>query len=229
MEEQEGCYKLPAVERNALLNRPDFCHFNGGHAVLEKSPNDLALLLRTLQFATLKHSTQRRKDPEKTPYINHPIGVANILASEGGVTDVAVLQGALLHDTVEDTNTTLDEIENHFGASVRRIVEEVTDNKALSYDERKRHQIARAPFVSYEAKLVKLADKLHNLRDLLRCAPEGWSPERVLTYFEWAKKVVEGLLGTNLDLEEAIRLVMARKGVVLPSDRPSLLRDDSPL
>jgi guanosine-3',5'-bis(diphosphate) 3'-pyrophosphohydrolase len=97
----------------------------------------------------------------------------------------------------------------------------VTDNKALSYQEKKLHQIARAPFVSFEAKLVKLGDKLHNLRDLLRTTPEGWTEQRVLAYFHWAAQVVQGILGTNAALEEQIRQVLAVRGVILPEELPA--------
>nr|KAF6409999.1 HD domain containing 3 [Rousettus aegyptiacus] len=134
--------------------------------------SEAAQLLEAADFAARKHRGQRRKDPEGTPYINHPIGVARILTHEAGITDIAVLQAALLHDTVEDTDTTLDEVELHFGAQVRGLVEEVTDDKTLPKLERKRLQVEQAPHSSPGAKLVKLADKLHNLRDLKRCTPE---------------------------------------------------------
>ncbi|XP_055333827.1 guanosine-3',5'-bis(diphosphate) 3'-pyrophosphohydrolase MESH1-like [Paramacrobiotus metropolitanus] len=183
--------------------------------------SDLGLLLRTTNFAAIKHKNQRRKDPEKTPYINHPVGVAHILAAEGGVTDITVLQAAVLHDTVEDTDTTLDEIEQHFGAHVRSIVAEVTDNKALAPADRKRQQIEKAPHVSFQAKLVKLADKLYNLRDLYRTRPEGWPEERAQQYFVWAGRVIEGLLGTNQPIEDKLRVLLAEKGVLLPTERPS--------
>ncbi|XP_075860849.1 guanosine-3',5'-bis(diphosphate) 3'-pyrophosphohydrolase MESH1 isoform X1 [Microcebus murinus] len=136
--------------------------------------SEAAQLLEAADFAARKHRQQRRKDPEGTPYINHPIGVARILTHEAGITDIAVLQAALLHDTVEDTDTTLDEVELHFGAQVRRLVEEVTDDKTLPKMERKRLQVEQAPHSSPGAKLVKLADKLYNLRDLNRCTPEGF-------------------------------------------------------
>ncbi|CAM4638213.1 unnamed protein product [Caretta caretta] len=112
-----------------------------------------------------------------------PSGVARILSREAGVTDIAVLQAALLHDTVEDTDTTFSEIEEQFGGEVRRIVEEVTDDKMLPKMERKRLQIERAPHSSRGARLVKLADKLYNLRDLNRSTPAGWSEQRVQEYF----------------------------------------------
>ena len=135
-------------------------------------------LLKAADFAAKKHRDQRRKDSAMSPYINHPIGVAHILTDEGGVTDLAVLQAALLHDTVEDTDTSFEEIEEHFGREVRDLVAEVTDDKRLPYAERKRLQIVNAPKKSPKAKLVKLADKLYNLRDLSRETPRGWSDER---------------------------------------------------
>ena len=140
--------------------------------------------LRALSFAAYKHRDQHRKD-NKTPYINHPIAVANILLNEAGITDEAVLVAALLHDTVEDTDTTLEEIEQHFGHMVRGIVDEVTDNKSLSKAVRKQQQIEHADGLSNPAKLIKLADKTANLRDLTTAPPEGWSAERVENYLEW--------------------------------------------
>uniref|UniRef100_G1QDD1 Guanosine-3',5'-bis(diphosphate) 3'-pyrophosphohydrolase MESH1 n=1 Tax=Myotis lucifugus TaxID=59463 RepID=G1QDD1_MYOLU len=153
--------------------------------------------------------------PRGTPYINHPIGgVARILTHEAGITDIAVLQAALLHDTVEDTDTTLDELELHFGAQVR-LVEEVTDDKTLPKLERKRLQVEHAPHSSPGPKLVKLADKLYNLRDLNRYTPEGWSEHRVQEYFEWAAQVVKGLQGTSRPLEEALQQLFKERGLAL--------------
>ncbi|XP_062062263.1 guanosine-3',5'-bis(diphosphate) 3'-pyrophosphohydrolase MESH1 [Lepus europaeus] len=177
--------------------------------------SEAAQLLEAADFAARKHRQQRRKDPERTPYINHPIGVARILTHEAGITDIVVLQAALLHDTVEDTDTTLDEVELHFGAQVRRLVEEVTDDKTLPKPERKRLQVEHAPHSSRGAKLVKLADKLYNLRDLKRCTPEGWSEPRVQEYFEWAAQVVKGLRGTNRQLEEALEQLFSERGLTL--------------
>ena len=113
--------------------------------------SELALLLKALAFAAHKHRDQRRKDPAASPYINHPIALADVLVNEGGVTDVEVLCAALLHDTVEDTDTTPQEIEGAFGARVARIVAEVTDDQALSKSERKRLQVERAAGLSTEA------------------------------------------------------------------------------
>lgn len=159
-----------------------------------------------MNFAAVSHQNQRRSNKAKTPYINHPIGVANILANEGDVTDIQTLMGALLHDTVEDTNTSFEEIEEHFGKPVRKIVEEVTDDKSLPKAERKRLQIEHAASCSREAKLIKLADKLYNLRDLSspEGVPEDWSRARRDEYFIWAQKVVDNLRGTNEKLEASL-------------------------
>ncbi|KAL3277131.1 hypothetical protein HHI36_012485 [Cryptolaemus montrouzieri] len=168
-------------------------------------------LIECINFSAIKHKDQRRKDPEETPYINHPIGVAFILTNEAKITDLNVIKAAVLHDTVEDTETTLDEIEQIFGQRVRDIVNEVTDDKYLPKEERKQLQIIHAPGCSREAKLVKLADKLYNLRDLERSTPMGWSDLRVQEYFEWSKKVVEGLRGTNSALEAELDKLFAKR------------------
>ncbi|KAG7164719.1 guanosine-3',5'-bis(diphosphate) 3'-pyrophosphohydrolase MESH1-like [Homarus americanus] len=163
----------------------------------------LATLIKCVNFAAVKHKDQRRKDPEQTPYINHPIGVANLLV-EGEVKDMAVLQAAILHDTVEDTDTTNEELVMEFGTKVAGIVAEVTDNKNLDKQERKRLQIVKAASASKEAKLVKLGDKLYNLRDLDRTTPHGWTQERVVEYFHWAAEVVAGCRGNNEFLEREL-------------------------
>lgn len=170
-------------------------------------------LVAATDFAARKHKDQRRKDSDKTPYINHPIGVAQILSKEGSVTDVDVLIGALLHDTVEDTECSFEEIEKEFGSRVKSIVAEVTDDKNLEKMERKRLQIENAPKKSKEAKQVKLADKLYNLRDLNRCVPDGWDTERVENYFIWAQKVVNGLRGACPPLEAELDKLFAARNL----------------
>ena len=176
---------------------------------------ELALLLRALAFAAHKHRDQRRKDAGASPYISHPIALADVLVNEGGVRDVEVVCAALLHDTVEDTATTHEELVNAFGARIARIVAEVTDDKRLPKAERKRLQIEHAPHVSREAKLVKLADKICNLRDVADRPPAGWDLARRREYFEWAKRVIDGLRGTPGDemrrLEAAFDAAYARR------------------
>ncbi len=120
-------------------------------------------LLSALDFAAQRHSTQRRKDPAETPYINHVIEVATILA-RNGVTDRTALLAAILHDTIEDTNTTADELAELFGPEVRDVVLEVTDDKSLPKKVRKELQVAHAPTLSRAARLVKLGDKISNIR-----------------------------------------------------------------
>jgi len=159
------------------------------------------IILKACCFSAEKHQSQRRKNRRRTPYINHPLTVASILWHEGQVRDGEVLAAALLHDTVEDTETTFAEIETHFGVRVRNIVAEVTDDKTLSSNERKKRQVSGARHLSREAKLVKLADKISNLRDVNTDPPEGWSLERRAKYFQWAEQVVGGLRGTNEALE----------------------------
>jgi guanosine-3',5'-bis(diphosphate) 3'-pyrophosphohydrolase len=159
-------------------------------------------ILDALQFAAQKHRDQRRKDLEASPYINHPIALANVLWREGGVHNPAVLTAALLHDTIEDTDTTVEELREQFGRRVAAIVMEVTDDKSLDKATRKRMQVDHAPRLSREAKLVKLADKICNLRDIADGAPLTWPVSRQREYFDWAKRVVDGLRGVSPKLEK---------------------------
>jgi guanosine-3',5'-bis(diphosphate) 3'-pyrophosphohydrolase len=161
----------------------------------------LALLLKALAFAARKHRDQRRKDAEASPYINHPIALADVLVNEAGITDVKVLCAALLHDTIEDTKTTAEELEREFGPEIADIVIELTDNKMLKKRTRKRMQIAHAARASQQAKLVKLADKICNLRDITARPPASWDLARRREYFDWAKSVVDRLRGANPRLE----------------------------
>ena len=163
---------------------------------------EYAAILKALHFASIKHKDQRRKDEEASPYINHPIEVAEILARVGQVTDLVVLQSAILHDTIEDTQTTAEEIEALFGAEVRSVVLEVTDDRSLLKQERKRLQIEHAPHISTRAQMVKLADKISNVRAIELAPPANWSLERRREYLDWTEQVVAGLRGCNSHLEE---------------------------
>ena len=163
--------------------------------------NDSArLILRAFSFAAAKHRTQKRKDADQTPYLNHLVAVTHAL-TEVGAGDLPTLMAAVLHDTIEDTDTTAGELEQHFGAEVRDLVLELTDDQALPKAERKRLQIVHAPHASPKAKLIKLADKTANLEDLLTLPPVGWSTERKREYYDWSEKVVTHLRGTNEALE----------------------------
>jgi len=164
---------------------------------------DPVRLLGALAFAAEKHSRQRRKDSEASPYINHPIAVATVLAAEGGVTDEAVLLAAVLHDTVEDTETSFDELEERFGRAVRDLVAEVTDDKSLPKQERKHLQIAHARSATPGARQIKIADKICNIRDIASSPPADWTLDRKHEYLEWAERVVDGCRGVNPRLDTA--------------------------
>ena len=178
---------------------------------MQTTLNPLAALVQAVAFAADKHRNQRRKDAEASPYINHPIALANVLANEGGVQDVTVLCAAVLHDTIEDTETTADELRAVFGDQVASVVLEVTDDKSLEKSVRKQKQIEHAPHISPQAQLVKLADKISNLRDILASPPADWSPERKQAYFDWAAAVVAGLRGVHPGLEVVFDGLYARR------------------
>jgi GTP diphosphokinase / guanosine-3',5'-bis(diphosphate) 3'-diphosphatase len=165
------------------------------------APSGPALVLRAAAFAAQKHRNQRRKDVDASPYINHPLALAAVLADEGGIDDAVTLAAALLHDTVEDTETTAQELASTFGAEVASVVMEVTDDKRLPKPERKRLQVEHAATMSDRAQLVKLADKICNLRDVAGSPPADWPLERRQAYFDWAKQVVDRLRGVHPGLE----------------------------
>ncbi len=177
--------------------------------------DNLSLLLSATAFAADKHRHQRRKDEHASPYINHPIALADVLKNEGGIADIEVLVAAMLHDTLEDTETTVDELETVFGKKIAAIVVEVTDDKTLPKSERKRLQVEHAQTISHSAKLIKLADKICNLRDLLACPPPDWSEQRLVEYFDWAKSVIDRLRGANLTLERLFDELYARRGEMI--------------
>lgn len=179
--------------------------------VPDVSPRAFGEILDALQFAAHKHRDQRRKDPEASPYINHPIALANILWREAGVHEPLVVRAALLHDTIEDTATTRAELARRFGERVAAIVAEVTDDKSLEKAERKRRQVEHAPHLSREAKLVKLADKIANLRDVAASPPPRWSLARQREYFDWAREVIDGLRGVHPRLEALFDEAHARR------------------
>lgn len=158
--------------------------------------------MKALHFAATKHRDQRRKDVEASPYINHPIEVAELLAREGDVTDPVLLQAAILHDTIEDTDTTPADLDQVFGADVRNVVEEVTDDKSLPKADRKRLQIEHAPRLSDRARQVKIADKISNVLGVTLAPPADWSLQRREEYLNWTEQVVAGCRGVNPALEK---------------------------
>jgi len=172
--------------------------------------HDLPRLIAALHYAAHQHRDQRRNDEDETPYINHPISLLHVLNVEAGITDRDVLIAAVLHDIIEDCSgphqmyieDRRSEIREQFGDTVLLLVDGVTDDKSLSKEARKQRQIEKGPHLPLGAKLVKLADKTVNLRDITATPPADWSPERRTAYFDWAAKVVEGLRGSHAGLEE---------------------------
>lgn len=178
-------------------------------APLSSSPPAVDRLLEAVHFAAVRHRGQRRNNAEAAPYINHPVGVAHLLLREAGVTDPQVLCAAVLHDTLEDTQTTFEELVTHFGPEIAGMVRECTDDPLLPKAGQKRRQVETMPGKSPGARLVKLADKLYNLRDLQAQTPTGWSREKVEGYFQVGREVAEAGRGTNAALDRALDEVFA--------------------
>lgn len=177
---------------------------------------DVTMIFAALRFAALKHKDQRRKD-SKTPYINHPIEVAELLLRVGQETDTDTVVAALLHDAVEDTNTTTEEIQALFGEKVAALVKECTDDKSLPKEVRKQLQVEHAPHKSPGAKKIKLADKISNVKDILFTPPPDWSLQRKIDYLNWSEKVVQGLRGVSPGLEALYDNVLAEGKLFLSS------------
>lgn len=163
---------------------------------------DPAVVFAALKFAAAKHRTQKRKDHDGSPYINHPIDVAEILIRVAGVDDTSTIAAALLHDTVEDTGTTAEELRELFGEDITSLVLECTDDKSLPKAERKRLQVVNASHKTPRARLIKIADKISNIGDITKTPPPDWSLERKVEYIDWAEKVVAGLRGGCSELDE---------------------------
>lgn len=163
---------------------------------------DLKRIFNALDFAANKHRYQLRKGADSAPYINHPIKVAQLLIQEGEVYDIDIIMGAILHDTIEDTETTKKELIENFGERVTSYVLEMTDDKSLPKQERKKLQIENASSKSIGAKQIKLCDKISNITDVTNNPPSGWDLQRRKEYLNWAEKVVKGLRGVNSKLEQ---------------------------
>jgi GTP diphosphokinase / guanosine-3',5'-bis(diphosphate) 3'-diphosphatase len=186
----------------------------------------LTRVVDAIAFAADAHRDQRRKDEALTPYINHPVALVRVLAVEAGVDDPDVLCAAALHDYLEDCcggegQPSVDEgcaiLEQRFGTTVLAYVEAVTDDKSLPKAERKRRQIEHAAHIPHGARLVKLADKTCNLRDIAATPPADWSQQRRCEYFDWAQSVVDRIRGTNPGLEALFYAACARR----PAEDPS--------
>jgi guanosine-3',5'-bis(diphosphate) 3'-pyrophosphohydrolase len=166
-------------------------------------------ILAAALFAAEKHQGQVRKDRYQTPYIIHPLGVANQLIEHARVRDVAIIQSALLHDTVEDTNTSLEELKEQFGERVAQYVSEVTDDKSIPRSEQKQLQIVHASEKSEGAALIKLSDKLYNVRDVATNPPPSWDQERRDEYVRWSAEVVNSLSHQDPKLKSQFEKVVS--------------------
>ena len=166
------------------------------------SQDSLRRLADAFDFAAQAHTRQTRKGARAEPYVNHVADVASRVARSPRA-DVETVLAALLHDTVEDTDTTLDDITARFGPEVAGYVAEVSDDKSLPKEQRKRLQVQHAPGTSDAAKRIKLADKASNLAALAESPPHGWNAARKRAYLDWAREVVAGLRGVDPVLELA--------------------------
>jgi guanosine-3',5'-bis(diphosphate) 3'-pyrophosphohydrolase len=182
--------------------------------------DQLAFLMRAIKFAAEKHKFQKRKDG-LTPYINHPIEVMEILSRLGDVDDVEVLAAAVLHDTVEDTETTPDDLRTAFGDKVTFYVQECTDDKSLPKPERKKLQELHAPHISEGAKQIKLADKISNMRDMVDSPPPEWTWDRRSEYLNWCWRVYAGLKGVNPKLDTVFENRHAESRRLLDERKPA--------
>ena len=158
-------------------------------------------LARAWDFASNRHTDQRRKGARGEPYVNHLAEVAHLLADATQGRDAALVIAGVLHDTVEDTGTTAQEIEALFGAEVAGLVVEVTDDKSLPKATRKRLQVEMTPRKSARARMLKLADKTSNLRAIVHSPPANWDQARRREYLDWAAAVVAGCRGVSGVLE----------------------------
>ena len=185
---------------------------------MEQAGSPLARVVDAIAFAAHAHRMQRRKDEDETPYINHPVALVRILSVEAGIDDIDVLCAAALHDYLEDCCgkdglPSLDEgraiVRSRFGERVLALVEAVTDDKTLPKAERKRRQVEHAAHMPFGARLIKLADKIANLRDIVEFPPAAWPLHRRREYFDWAAQIAERLRGTHAELEALFDAVHA--------------------
>jgi GTP diphosphokinase / guanosine-3',5'-bis(diphosphate) 3'-diphosphatase len=160
------------------------------------------LVIRAAYFAGEKHRLQRRSDVEQTPYINHPLELAHILTEEGGINCLDTICASLLHDTLEDTVTSSDELKKHFGEIITSIVMEVSNDMTLTSQQRRVYELEKVASLSQKAKLVKIVDKLANIRDVSTMPPMGWTREKKQNYFDFALEIVNKIGSASPRLHE---------------------------
>ena len=169
-------------------------------------------VIKAVNFAAIAHQNQRRKNAEKTPYINHPIEVMYLL-SNAGITDADILAAAVLHDTIEDCGVTYDQVCQEFGKRVADFVQECSDDKSLAKVERKKQQIEHAKTISIGAKMIKSADKLSNIGCLADNPPVCWTESEVNGYFDWCYAVYLGLRGSIPVIDSQLERIFATRNL----------------
>ncbi len=157
---------------------------------------DTKNIFKALAFAAEKHRSQHRKGWQHVPYINHPIEVARLITDIGEVTNNGCIQAAFLHDILEDTDTTENEIEHLFGKNVLNLIMELTDDKSLPSDKQKELQLITASALSPLAKTIRIADKIANITDMMTY-PIWWSKRKKTNYLSWANEVVKACADAN--------------------------------
>jgi guanosine-3',5'-bis(diphosphate) 3'-pyrophosphohydrolase len=171
---------------------------------------DIEKVFDAIIFAAQKHKGQVRKGEPDSPYITHPLSVAKTIFAIGGITDTDIIIAAILHDTIEDTDTSSTEIRDNFGKKILALVLEVTDDKSFERIVRKRLQVAHAPHLSPSARILKFGDKIANCHDILHTPPKGWPLERLRNYIQWSADVIYQIRGTNAPLEAAFDQILAK-------------------
>jgi guanosine-3',5'-bis(diphosphate) 3'-pyrophosphohydrolase len=171
----------------------------------------IRLITRAADFAARRHRDQRRKGASRVPYVNHLTDVAALVAITWGGDEPELLAAAYLHDVVEDGHATAEEIAALFGTRVRDLVDELTDDMTLDDEDRRRRQVEAIASKSREARLIKLADKVSNLRAMVEDPPADWSEDDIREYVAWGRKVVDaGCRGIAPALEQQFDGVAAR-------------------
>jgi (p)ppGpp synthase/HD superfamily hydrolase len=199
------------VETGGLENRLRGNSHGGSNPSSSASLSELSAvqnILKAARFASIKHVRQKRKGEAGEPYLNHLIEVAELVSRAISAPDTNLIAAALLHDTVEDTRTTTDELVQEFGPDVAGLVAEMTDDKSLPNAERKRLQTEHAPHLSSRAQTIKIADKISNLRGILFTPPADWDLQKKREYFAWAARVVDGCTAPNPFLKEEFARTM---------------------
>ena len=165
------------------------------------------LLTKAIDYATEKHQGQKRKNSKKEDYIVHPIEVMHLL-KDYGVSDEVTLVAAVLHDTIEDTSATYEEIMEFFGKEVADVVLEVSDDKSLLKLTRKKFQLSEISKKSFAARMIKIGDKLSNSVELLIDPPVGWSSIEINGYILWSEKICDNAMSpgdTPLPLKGVVK------------------------